>query len=164
MRASLNATQRGITAIVLALGFLALMAFLSVTAWKPENTDLSTLTRDLSIVATALFGAVINPNANSRQGTWRDFEAWVWIALTVAGLAGVVITGVAVTVRGSHPNSVPALTAAVLAFAGLFVDTSRLAHPVASASVETDVPNPDGVPAQPPAQRPIGVGCDGQPD
>ena len=161
MRASLNAAQRGVTAIVLALGFLALTAFLSVTAWKAANTDLSTLTRDLSIVATALFGAVINPNGKQREGRWRNFEAWVWIALTIAGLTGVVITGVAVTVHGSHPNSVPALTAAVLAFAGLFVDTSRLAHPVASA--EPNVSDPDRVSAQPPAQRPIGVGNDGQP-
>ncbi|MCQ4045396.1 hypothetical protein ACFOSC_03730 [Streptantibioticus rubrisoli] len=161
MRTSLNAAQRAATAIVLALGFLALMVFLSVTAWKTANTDLSTLTRDLSIVATALFGAVINPTSKRTQGSWRDFETWVWVALTVAGLAGVVVTGVAVTVHGSHPNSVPALTAAVLAFAGLFVDTSRLAHPVASA--EPDVPNLDGVPAQPSAQRPVGVGSDGQP-
>ncbi|MDF3289408.1 hypothetical protein [Streptomyces silvisoli] len=161
MRPSLNAVQRAVTAIVLALGFLALMSFLSVTAWKTANTDLSTLTRDLSIVATALFGAVINPNGKPREGRWRDFESWVWITLTAVGLTGVVITGVAVTVHGNHPNSVPALTAAVLAFAGLFVDTSKLAHPV--ASVEPNVPNADRVPAQPTAQRATGGGGDGQP-
>ncbi|GAA1891919.1 hypothetical protein [Streptantibioticus ferralitis] len=155
MTAALNAVQRGVTAVVLALGFLALMAFLSVTAWKTANADLSTLTRDLSIVATALFGAVINPNGKTQQGPWRNAEGWIWIALTVAGLAGVIATGVAVTVHGNHPNSVPALTAAVLAFAGLFVDTSKLAHPGGGwppsqpvASVEADVANTDRVPPQ----------------
>ncbi|MFE0464373.1 hypothetical protein ACFW1A_34485 [Kitasatospora sp. NPDC058965] len=127
----LTTAQAAVAAWVLGIAFAGLMAVLGWIAWRVQSPDLSTFTKNLSVVAAAFFGAVINPRTDgTAPGAPKKglVAGWAWVALTVVGLLGSAAAALAVCWHGSHPNSVPALTAAAAAFAGLFVDTTGLTH------------------------------------
>ncbi|MFJ3309695.1 hypothetical protein ACIPSA_43185 [Streptomyces sp. NPDC086549] len=125
---TLTRQQAKAASCVLFAAFVGLMVLLGWIAWNVPSLDLSSLTKNLSVVVAALFGAVINPKKDSALAKRGLVTGWAWVALTVVGLFGAIATGGALCWHGNQPNSVPALTAAVAAFAGLFVDTTGLTH------------------------------------
>ncbi|MFF7634464.1 hypothetical protein ACFZB9_15115 [Kitasatospora sp. NPDC008050] len=109
----------GPAAVLAAVGFGLLMVFLGVLGWD-GNTQLPSMAQTAPGLVAALLGAVINPNHTVRQPVWNGLAAGALLAACSAGLA--------VLVYPRHPDAVPALTASVAAFAGLFVNTSRITH------------------------------------
>ncbi|GAA1271440.1 hypothetical protein GCM10009665_69560 [Kitasatospora nipponensis] len=102
-----------------ALGFGLLMLFLGVLAWDGD-TALPDLTQVASGLVTALLGLVINPGRTVRRPVWNGLAGLALLAAVSAGAA--------VLVFPRHVDAVPALTSAVAAFAGLYVDTAAITH------------------------------------
>ncbi|WP_327066611.1 hypothetical protein [Kitasatospora sp. NBC_01302] len=109
----------GPAAVLAAVGFGLLMVFLGVLGWD-GNSQLPSMAQTAPGLVAALLGAVINPGHTVRQPVWSGLAT---CALLAAGSAGL-----AVLVDPRHPDAVPALTASVAAFAGLFVNTSKITH------------------------------------
>ncbi len=97
-----------------AIGFLALMAFLIIGATSTANVALPDLS-SAAAVAAGLLGVAIN-------------HRLPWFALLAMGVAAYAAVSVFL-LHPPHPAAGAALTAAIAAFAGLFVDTSEITHP-----------------------------------
>ncbi|MCX4746140.1 hypothetical protein OG455_11505 [Kitasatospora sp. NBC_01287] len=121
--ASASPSAAGPAAGLVAVGFGLLMVFLAVIAWDGDAA-LPNLTQTIAGLVTALLGAVINPGHTVTRGAWN--------LLALCALLAAVSAGVAVLVFPRHVDAVPALTSAVAAFAGLYLNTSKITHVGAS--------------------------------
>jgi hypothetical protein len=117
--ATLAALPSGPAEVLAAIGFGLLMVFLAVVAWDGD-VRLPNLSQTVPGLVAALLGAVINPGHTVRRPVWNGLAACALLAACSAGLA--------VVIYPRHLDAVPALTAAVAAFSGLFVNTSRITH------------------------------------
>ncbi|MGF1428922.1 hypothetical protein [Kitasatospora sp. LaBMicrA B282] len=102
---------------VVAFGLLMLL--LAAIGWD-GTSGLPNLTQTAPALVTALLGAVINPDHTVSRRTWNGLAAAALVAACSAGLAVVVFP--------RHVDALPALTASVAAFAGLYVNTSKVTH------------------------------------
>ncbi|MDH6132838.1 hypothetical protein P3T37_002224 [Kitasatospora sp. MAA4] len=110
--------------VVLVLAFLALMAFLGFSIATTRKLGVPDLSSGVSVVAAGLLGAVINP---LQEGVfWRRVLPAV-VLLASAGIG--VWAAVEIFAVPARPSAGTALTAALVAFSALFLDTSKITHP-----------------------------------
>ncbi|MDH6576306.1 hypothetical protein [Kitasatospora sp. MAP5-34] len=109
---------------ILVLAFLALMAFLGLSITTTRDLGVPDLTSGISVVAAGLLGAVINP---LREGVFWGVVLPGIVLLASAGIG--VWAAVEVFAVPARPSAGAALAASLVAFSGLFLDTSKITHP-----------------------------------
>ncbi|WP_329568648.1 hypothetical protein [Kitasatospora sp. NBC_01266] len=116
---AISAARSGPAAVLAVAAFALLMLFLGVIAWDGDRA-LPNLTQTVAGLVAALLGVVINPDHTVTRRSWN--------ALGGCALLAAVSAAVAVLVFPGHTDAVPALTSAVAAFAGLYVNSSKITH------------------------------------
>lgn len=126
--------------MLLAPAFVALLVFLALLAVSTTvGNGTAASAPDVSTTAGALsalvLGLVINPRPGAKSGKYWTLQSVVWAFLALGALGVGVFAAVEVFDRDRHAAGA-ALTAALAAFGGLFVNATQITHspPVSDSS------------------------------
>ncbi len=114
--------------LVLGPAFAGLMVFLVYLAVSTKvGADKSASAPDLTSAAGALAALVLGLVINPRRGRGRTLQSVAWAACTLAALGVGAFAAVQVFDTGRTAAGA-ALTGALAAFGGLFVDATKITH------------------------------------
>lgn len=145
------------------VGFAVVAVALAIVSWRGTSLNLPNVGQWAGVIGSGFLGGVINPlmkavtgpagngagsagnaaqvaqtaeaaqdKAATALGTKSDL---MWEAAVAIGAVAIVVSALALAVNGSqHVNAAAALTALATAFGALFVDTSKITHPVGTGA------------------------------
>ncbi|MEY9934623.1 hypothetical protein ABH926_009291 [Catenulispora sp. GP43] len=155
--AAASISNASIARIAQLVGFSVVAAALAVVSWRGTSLNLPDVGQFAGIIGSGFLGGIINPLMKTLEGpdnagqpaggsqVVKTVEAaqdgaatalgqksdLLWEAAVAIGAAAIVAAALALAINGEHHmNAAAALTALATAFGALFVDTTKITHPV----------------------------------
>lgn len=144
------------------VGFAVVATALAIVSWRGTSLNLPSVGQFAGIIGSGFLGGIINPLMKALDGAGvaatlpadtaqvtQTVEAAqddaaralgsksdrLWDVAVVIGAVAIVVAALALAVNGDkHVNAAASLTALVTAFGALFVDTSKITHPLGAGA------------------------------